>query len=769
MNIKILDCTLRDGGYINNWEFNNSNISEVVKQLSLSKIDIIECGFLDDTNGKVNNSTRFFNIENLNNLINKNIVKSALPVAMIEYGKYSVKTLPSCEDSLIKGIRYSFRKSDFLNSIKDMKIIKDKGYKLFIQPISTNSYNEIELNELILESNRLDAYALYIVDTQGSMFKDDFRRLYYCINKSLKNDIYIGFHSHNNMQLSYSIAIDFIENAHYRNIIIDSSIYGMGRGAGNLNTELLADYINKKIENKYNIDNILSLIDNYFYSIYKEKNWGYSLAHFLSASLECHPNYASYLLNKKQLNINAIKTILAEIPLSDSFEFDKNLIEKLYFNYSSKMNFDLKELIFNTEKKILLVGSGKNIESKVDYINQNRNKYIIIALNHIPLKLFADYIFFNSEKRYLEFYEKADDYEIIITSNLKVISKYILDFQKLSIIENSFHDNSAVMFVNYLVSKGVRNVELAGVDGFDTDKENYNYTEYDKVVDADAINDLNKHILEGFKLLSQKIDIKFLTNSIFKSKLKQKIIGVIPSRYASTRLPGKQLSDICGLPMVIHVLKRAMLSDILDEVIVATDDEKILKEVEKYGGRAIMTSLEHNDGNARMHEVSKIVNGDIFVLINGDEPLVEPRNIKESVEGLINSKRADASVLVTPYNERNNTTNLKMVLNRNDEVMYISRSDIPSDAREEQKPMWKGFYIVSYWKEFLDKFVLEFEETELNSRETTDQNKILEYGYTLQAVKTNSKAISVDTQDDLEKVRKMMETDELFLTYKEIR
>jgi len=766
LNIKVLDCTLRDGGYINDWNFKDENIIEILSSLDKSNVDILECGFLDKNSKKDNNCTRFNDIKQINSILKRVEKNNSLYVVMIELGKFDLNLLPNKKDSELDGIRFSFRKSDLKEALLQMKIIVDKGYKLFIQPISTNNYQEIELVNLIQETNALCAYAIYIVDTQGSMFKDDFRRLYYLFNQNLDKNISIGFHSHNNMQLSYSIAIDFIEIARFRQIIIDSSIYGMGRGAGNLNTELLTDYINKKVEEKYEKDYILGLIDSYFYSLYQEHNWGYSLAHFLSASLECHPNYASFLLNKKHLNVNEIKKILQVLPEKEKFEFNKKIIEKVYIEFNGKKRIKVNEPLLSN-KKILILGSGKNLNEKIDYIKNNKERYILISLNHVPENIDVDYIFFNSEKRFYEFKEKINNSKVITTSNLSFSIDYVIEFEKASLLEKDYNDNSAIMLINYLQKTGIKQVELAGIDGFDKDLDNYNYQEFDKIVDIKAIEELNAKILNGLKILSKKIDIKFLTNSIFKSKLKQKIIGVIPSRYGSTRLPGKQLLDICGLPMVIHVMKRAMSSDILDEVIVATDDERIVKEVERYGGKAMMTALEHHDGTSRMYEISKSINGDIFVLINGDEPLVEPKHIEESVQGLINSKRADASVLITPYEERNNTTNLKVVINRNDEVMFISRSDIPSDAREIKKPMWKAFYIVSYWKEFLDKFVLELEETELNQRETTDQNKILEYGYTLQAVKTKSKAISVDTQEDLEKVRDIMKKDKEFLNYKD--
>ena len=104
---------------------------------------------------------------------------------------------------------------------------------------------------------------------------------------------------------------------------------------------------------------------------------------------------------------------------------------------------------------------------------------------------------------------------------------------------------------------------------------------------------------------------------------------------------------------------------------------------------------------------------------------------------------------------------------KNDEVLYISRSDIPSDARVEKQTMWKGYYIVSFRKNFLDKYAYELKDSPLNERESTNENKILEYGYKIKAIKTNTNALSVDTPEDLEIVRTMMKEDKLFPLYKE--
>jgi len=768
-NINILDCTLRDGGYVNNWAFDDKDSFKTIQKLISANIEIIECGFLDKEKGKNKNCTRFKSMQDLENLVKDiNIKDNQMLVAMVEYTKYDIDTLPELtKDSKVKGIRFSFRKSDFQKALLEMPKIKAKGYELFIQPISTLSYTKEELEYLLKTVNPLKPYAVYVVDTQGSMFSDDFKKLYEDMDKILDDTISLGFHSHNNMQLSYSIAITFIEIAKNKNIIIDSSVYGMGRGAGNLNTELLADFINKKINLKYNIEEILELIDGYYYNIYKTQGWGYSLAHFLSASLECHPNYASYLLDTKHLTINEIKRIMAQVPDNEKYEYNKQYIEKLYINYNENKQETINEPLLSKEKKVLLLGSGKNLNEKIDEIKKNKNEYLIISLNHIPKDIRPDYYFFSSQKRYNDFSDDLDHNKVIVSNNIKSKAKYKVEYKTLSHIENLHNDNSAVMMVNYLVQNQFTSVNIAGVDGFSTTNENYTYDEKDSVIDTKSINELNEAIQNAIKILSQSIRIDFITSSLFESKSKPKIVGVIPSRYGSTRLPGKPLKDIEGLPMVIHVLKRAMMCDYLDEVIVATDDKRIFDIVENYGGKAIMTDINHIDANYRMQEVSTKIDGNIFVLINGDEPLLNYDDIEKSAKGLINNPEVSASLLVTPYNERNNYSNLKIVLNHNDEVMYISRSDIPSDARVEKQTMWKGYYIVSFRKNFLDKYAYELKDSPLNERESTNENKILEYGYKIKAIKTDTNALSVDTQDDLEIVRDMMKEDKLFPLYKD--
>lgn len=294
MKISILDCTLRDGGYVNDFNFGIKRINKVREKLQDANIEIIECGFLQS--GKNDpEKTLYGNVESINVPEKQN---SQMYVAMIAIGDITADEIAPYRPGYIDGIRISFHNGS--KEWDDAKLLaKDvmaKGYKVFIQPIGTAFYSDSELLSLIEDVNELDPFAFYIVDTLGSMYKNDLLRLFFLVDHNLNNNICIGFHSHNNMQLSFANAMTLLELHTDRHVILDSSVFGMGRGAGNLNTELITHFINKNLEKRYDLVPILELIDDVILPIYKYASWGFSEPYYLSAIMGVHPNYASYLI-----------------------------------------------------------------------------------------------------------------------------------------------------------------------------------------------------------------------------------------------------------------------------------------------------------------------------------------------------------------------------------------------------------------------------------------------------------------------------------------
>lgn len=247
--------------------------------------------------------------------------------------------------------------------------------------------------------------------------------------------------------------------------------------------------------------------------------------------------------------------------------------------------------------------------------------------------------------------------------------------------------------------------------------------------------------------------------------IKKKVIALIPVRLESSRLPRKALKDICGLPMIVHVFKRCLLSKKLDEVYVATDSSEVRNVVEKYGGNVIMTSSKHETGTDRIAEAAFELDADIFVNIQGDEALVNPEYIDKVVSELIENPEINVGILVNPFHKKNSHSDIKVVLNKNNDVMYLSRSDIPSDSRSGNLTMLKAYHIVPFRKRFLLDFS-RWDKSTLEKIEFNEYLRILEYGEKIRAVHVESDAVSVDTPSDLDFVRNKMPSDLWFSKYK---
>ena len=371
MNIQVLDCTLRDGGYCNNWDFGISNIKYIIDKLIKANIDIIEIGFLSDVKAENKDNSIFRKVDKIKSVLpsEKNHIKF---MCMCNYGEIDFTQLEKKEETGIDGIRLAYHKKDWKQALEVGKIIKQKGYELFLQPMVTMMYTDNELIEMIDAANELNPEAFYIVDSFGVVRKDDLYRMYYLINHSLNDGIKIGYHSHNNMQLSFANSQCFVEIYDKRDKIIDSSVFGMGRGAGNLNTELFVEHLNKYHSANYSILPLLQIIDNVLNRIYATQYWGYSLPHYSSSSYNCHPNYATYLSNKNTLNIEAINEVLGRIPIGERINFNKKLIEEIYVDYQSNDyndDIEISNLRSNLETQpVIILAPGKSLQQYHDKI-----------------------------------------------------------------------------------------------------------------------------------------------------------------------------------------------------------------------------------------------------------------------------------------------------------------------------------------------------------------------------------------------------------------
>ena len=257
-----------------------------------------------------------------------------------------------------------------------------------------------------------------------------------------------------------------------------------------------------------------------------------------------------------------------------------------------------------------------------------------------------------------------------------------------------------------------------------------------------------------------------LLNGFQMKSNSEKIVAIIPARLESSRLPRKALADILGLPMIVHVFKRCLLAKSLDDVYVATDSEEIKEVVENYGGKVIMTSSKHQTGTDRIAEAAQELEADIVVNVQGDEALLNPNYIDKAVSALKDNPEINVSILVNSFEKKNSTSDIKVVLNEFDNVMYLSRSDIPSNSRNNSVKMLKAYHIVPFRRDFLIQYS-KWKKTRLEKIEFNEYLRILEKGYKIRAVHVQSNAISVDTKSDLEYVRSMMPNDMYYFKYRD--
>lgn len=236
-----------------------------------------------------------------------------------------------------------------------------------------------------------------------------------------------------------------------------------------------------------------------------------------------------------------------------------------------------------------------------------------------------------------------------------------------------------------------------------------------------------------------------------------KAIGVIPARHGSTRFPGKPLAMIAGKPMIQHVYENVKKSSELDDVVVATDHEEIKQAVEAFGGKAVMTKKDHETGSDRIAEVTSQIEGDFFVNIQGDEPLIH-HNL---IDALVATAREAGNAVVTAKTQIKdeqdvaNPNVVKVVTGNNNNALYFSRSPIPYNRAQKDVTYYKHLGIYAYPKAVLNEFV-KLPQSKLEELEMLEQLRLLENGYTIKVVETTYDAVGVDTPEDIEKVEQIL-------------
>ncbi|WP_298022561.1 aldolase catalytic domain-containing protein [uncultured Dysosmobacter sp.] len=527
MGVQLLDCTLRDGGYVNDWRFGKGAIISILERLIQARVDVIEVGFLDDRRPFDPNRTIQPNSTCFNKVLSGIDRGNSMLVGMIDYGTCALKNISPCDECVLDGIRLIFKQPKMREAVAFGQELMKLGYRVFLQMVSITTYSDRDMLDFVDLVNEQPFYAVSMVDTYGLLHKEELMHYFHLLERNLKPEIRIGYHSHNNFQLAYANTCEVIKRRSKHGILVDGTLYGMGKSAGNAPLELLAMYLNENYDKEYDINQLLEAIDTNILRIYHQKYWGYNLLYFLSAANDCHPNYIDYLLNKKTLSVKAVNEIVKGIPPELKLNYQQTCIEQLYFDYQSRMIASeraINELVAG--RKLLLLGPGKTLITKTADIQAYiRNEHpLVISVNCVPKQIPFDAVFISNAKRYslllADFMQLKDDVSIIATSNVTAIGKpfdYVLNYANLLDSERVIEDNALTMLLNALSDCEPETVTLAGFDGF-SPKANENY--YDEEMgmsnNYQRLSDVNKAIARRIPYYKAKMELSFITPSIYE-------------------------------------------------------------------------------------------------------------------------------------------------------------------------------------------------------------------------------------------------------------
>ena len=520
-NIAILDCTLRDGGYVNDFVFGEKVIRGFLSKIVKTGIEYCEVGFIkkgakDDPDVNVYPGT-----EAINRIIQPKDPNMKY-VGMVDMSSpVPLDMITPYDGTGIDVIRVIFKKSKIQDGYHYCEEIMKKGYTVFAQFVGTDSYSDKEFIEAIELFNGLEPYGVAIVDSFGLITRKQFLRLVYLADNNLKPNICLAYHAHNNLQQAMGNAEALLDLNLKRDILIDACVFGMGRGAGNLNLELFAEYMNEVYGTDYKIEPMLEIMDEYLEDVYKDKFWGYSLPMYLSASNGCHPNYSIYLQNKHALTVKSFSEILKNIPDDKKPQFSKENAEFFYQQYldnhidDSKAIESLKGELDG--KDVLVMAPGSSLRTSSDVVEKyiSEKKPVIISVNFDSKDYPIDYIFSSNMKRFTSIQGETDR-KCIITSNMREATKYeyMVNFASYQGNNSDIIDNAGVMILKLLASLGLKKVAIAGMDGY-SEQDSVNYFDKKLEYDFQAKESRNALISQEIKELSDKMKCEFITPTVY--------------------------------------------------------------------------------------------------------------------------------------------------------------------------------------------------------------------------------------------------------------
>tara|TARA_Y100000389_G_C17447666_1_gene512623 strand:+ start:707 stop:2263 length:1557 start_codon:yes stop_codon:yes gene_type:complete len=518
MKIKILDCTLRDGGYYNNWKFSKTQIEEYLKNIYHSKIDYVEIGFRffkkNPDYGKLAFSDDKF-ISSLK-LKNKPLYSIMVNSADLVLDKDLLQTklmFPKKKKSKISIVRIAVNYPHIFQITDHLKFFQNQGYQVVINLMQIHKIPETKLKNFLffLKKNKIKIF--YFADSFGSLKPWDVKKICLNIKKYWKNEF--GIHAHDNCGYALANTIEALNNGA---TFLDSTIMGMGRGAGNTTTESLITELINQGHRRYKSQPIYSLTNSFFRRLKDKYKWGNSIYYHLAAIKNIHPSYIQELLFDKRYQHDEIINIILNLSkIKKVYSYNSETITKLK-KVSSLKKVKLSKL-WCSDRNILILGQGESVNLDKDKIIEfaKKNKCIVLSLNinrYIQKNLVNFYIVSDPKRYSLDQHKYKELNKIILPlNNLEKFShkknKNLISYD-LETAENSFklNDNGCVLpnelAIGYAIALSkfgnAKKIHLAGFDGYNDNDE------------------LNLKIENYFKFLQKKTKFKF--NFLGKSRFK---------------------------------------------------------------------------------------------------------------------------------------------------------------------------------------------------------------------------------------------------------
>ena len=469
-DIKLLDCTLRDGGYVNDWQWGFGSARRIIQTLTRAGVDVVEVGFLRNVDGYDPDVTVCNTIEELNRLLPDEGQRGhTMYSGMAMRSNYDIAKLSPYDGHGIEIIRITAHDYDIKDGMDFARRIKELGYKVSINPINIMGYSDKDLLWIFEQVNEIHPWQFSIVDTFGSMRRRDLERIVSMADHNLAPDIRLALHLHENMALSFCLAQEFLDKHLRRDLAVDGSLMGMGRIPGNLPIELIADYMNEYFGGHYNIDDLMDAIQDHIVPIKGNCAWGYTPAYFLSAKFNLHRNYAEHYLGKGDLTNRDINHILAAIAPNKKTVFDAAYADTLYTEYKNRRIDDAGALAALQRafagKTVLVLAPGGSLAAEAGRAAVAAAQAdVTVSANFVPDFVTPDYAFFTNAKRFDV--DAAYPCPLILTSNLRADKDAaVVNYDRLSATDAQ-GGNSVLMLLRLLRQCGAARVLLAGADGY---------------------------------------------------------------------------------------------------------------------------------------------------------------------------------------------------------------------------------------------------------------------------------------------------------------